>query len=48
MCSEIGPESDCPSFLRGALAGRVHRRGAEGQVGDEDAADGRQPWGLDQ
>lgn len=37
-----------PHHLRGALVGWVHWRRTEGQVGDEDAADGRQPWGLDQ
>ncbi len=40
--------NDCPLSLRGALAGWVHWWSTEGQVGDEDAADGRQPWGLDE
>lgn len=34
----------CPP--RGTLAGWIHRWRAERQVGDEDAADGRQPWRL--
>lgn len=40
--------NDCLWSLRGALTGWVHRWSTKGQVGDEDAADGRQPWGLDE
>lgn len=47
MHSKISPETNYSSSLRGALPGWVHWWSTEGQVGDEDAADGRQPWGLD-
>lgn len=36
-----------PTSLRPAVSDRVHRRRPSRQVGDEDAADGRQPWWLD-
>lgn len=46
VCAEIENDFSFLSPHRGALAGWVYRWSTEGQMGDEDAADGCQPWRL--